>query len=148
MADWKTRLKDAINKPSPQQPTKAIEPSRRRIETFFDEIAIPAFTEIRDELAKYGRRVDINRSPHLITLVVWKDGREEFSYAIKGHAYHKMSFAFPEFPEFGSIDEPAIYKADILVDRNVRESTRDITELSKEDIIEDFIADYEKWKSW
>lgn len=142
---WQTRLKNILTQTRPHHPEKnedRIEETRREIARFFEETVMPAFYRLKEELKKYGRDVEIEKSPREASLIVYNNDAEEFSYAIRGHAYHNMTFAFPEFGEPSSANR--VYRAQVdLADTDTEEFSFD--EFTEENIIQDFLDHYSEW---
>jgi len=144
MTDWRKQLREILNRGSGHSPDASLSESRRRIREYFDEVVAPALEALKQELAKHGREAEITRTPTQATLSVYYDGDEEFSYAVQAHAYHRMSFAFPEFPRG---DEPRVYQVEITPHERPAERHR-MAELTRDDIIQDFLDEYGKWMGW
>ena len=145
MADWRERLKDLFARPGRPRPEAVpVAEGRRRIERFLDETVLPAFEELARELETHGRTAAVERHPHMAVLTVYRAGHEEFSYAVRGRAYHKLSFAFPEH---GDDDEPRLLKAEIV--QSAGTGTADALEhFTREGIIRDFLHEYSRWMGW
>lgn len=144
MADWRLRLKEMLSRTARPQRGLGVEEARRAIEEFIENTVLPAFEELRVELESLGREVDIERGQHHAGLTVLREGKEEFSFAVRGRAYHKLSFAFPEM---GKDNEPRICKAEVVLSGG-RTHGHEVHTYSKEAIIQEFLDEYGKWMGW
>ncbi|MCC5829350.1 MAG: BCCT family transporter [Phycisphaeraceae bacterium] len=128
----------------PPAPAKRadVQDIRKTITAFIDETVVPAFREIEKELTKHKRTARIEKRPYQVSITVFKDGEEEFSYAVRGRAFHKLSFAFPEF---GPDDEPRILKAEVVVPSGTQGGYQ-LTEFTRQGIIDDFLNEYAQWR--
>ena len=145
--DWQNRLKNLLAKrqdpPERERDREGhLDESRREIARFFEETVLPAFYTLKAELKEYGREVEIEKSAREASLTVYKDGVEEFSYAIRGHAYHNMTFAFPEIGD--PSEAPRVYRAEVDLADTETEAF-DFDEFTQENIIQDFLDNYAKW---
>lgn len=147
MKNWRDRLTRIVSRGSGphEAPVDGVEDWRQELAAFFEDTVLPAFEELRAELATHGREVEVEKGPNHASIIVFKDGEEEFSYAIRGHGYHKMAFAFPTMQGMGggprvayaSVENPAEYAEE-----------RPVKRFTKERIIEDFLDDYARWRGW
>ncbi|TVQ51864.1 MAG: BCCT family transporter [Phycisphaerales bacterium] len=144
-ASWRDRLR-AILKQSESRGVAStqtdLERIRDQVNTLLDDTVIPAFKQIREELKSHGREVKIEKHPYQAVLTVLKGGKEEFSYAVRGRAYHKLSFAFPQFDDR---DESRILRAEVVLPSGPRPDYK-AQQFSQEGIIQDFLSEYAKWR--
>lgn len=144
MSDWRERMKHLFRSAAPRKPVVSMEEGRERIERFIDQTVVTAFEELATELRGHGREVTIDRQPFMAVLTVFHAGREEYSYAVRGRAYHRFNFAFPEL---GKEKEPRFLRAEVV--QSSGEGPHDELEhFTREGIIEDFLAEYSKWMGW
>lgn len=144
MSDWRDELSKIIRsrgEPGMDKRRRALEESRQEIANLMSEVVVPAFEELREELEAHDRECHLDAKRLQATLTVYKQGREEFSYAVRGHAYHKMSFAYPEI---GRDDEPRMARVEIVEKQGSRRSF-DPASFTKEGIIKDFLEGYARW---
>lgn len=145
MKDWRSQLNEILQRRTkPAAPPRDVEAARRQLEQFIDETVMPAFEELKSELEKNEREVKIERRRYHATITVFRNGKEEFSYAIRGRAYHKMALAFPELSRQR---EPTIARAEVVL-RSGAHHDREITKFTKEQVIADFLDAYAKWMGW
>ncbi|AEH61046.1 hypothetical protein Mzhil_1191 [Methanosalsum zhilinae DSM 4017] len=156
MSWWKEQLKSIIQESSESNNYKHPENLNVKFAQFklrkvFRDIIIPALDELKGEIEKYGRRVVIEvddtglNSATIIVYACSEEDRhkeiEEFYFQIKGRAYQKAGFAFPEHAEEG---KPRITKVEILL-RSGTLAEYDVEEVDKDNIIEVFVEEYSKW---
>lgn len=142
-ADWKSKLSRILG--SDPRPRKATpEEARAHVKRFIDETVIPAFRILAAELEAQGRKTRIERTKHQAVITVLRDGKEEFTYAVRGRVFHKMTFAYPMV---GAADEePRMAQLEISNPEGTHDV--DLGEISQQSIIDDFIEDYAKWVGW
>ncbi len=149
MSDWKTRLKDAIEGNVESIPSDIhIKLSRMQMKNYFNGVVIPAFAELKEELEKYGRIISVTVDENLpdailIVFIQKTEGRqeEEFFFEVRGRSYQKEQLAFPVHTEE---ERPRRNKVEILL-RSGSLKEYELEDLPKEQIIDDFLAEYSKW---
>lgn len=144
---WRDRLRRIVTDSEYEMPDKDrqrvdVKDIRQTVAGFMEETVIPAFRDIERELKKLGRTVTIEKRPYQTSLTVFHNGQEEFSYAVRGRAFHKLSFAFPEF---GGGDEPRILKAEVVLPSGPQSGFK-MTEFTRQGIIDDFLGEYAHWR--
>lgn len=72
-------------------------------------------------------------------------GEEEFSYAIRGRAFSETSMVWPRLKS--AHGERAFAEALILV-QDTADKTRRAEKLTRDEILEDFLAQYARWTGW
>lgn len=144
LEEWKARLHEVMyQKQVGGQPTED-DQSHRVIAGFIDETVLPAFWDIKTALEEHGRSIEVQRSPLQATLIVYKDDEEEFSYCVRGRAYHAMTSAFPQItPD----EAPTSYKVEVLLYTG-KQVELNLKDLTRERILEDFLKGYDKWAGW
>jgi choline/glycine/proline betaine transport protein len=142
--DWRKELKHLYEVMEKEVTTSPAIEAQESIKAFFDEKVLPAFKEIKKEVEKYGRTAKIEHLPFQAELTILKDGEEEYSYSIIGHAYQKPRFAFPEMEMKAT---PRVLRAEISR-AGGKPSSYAIREFTREGIIQDFIQEYSKWMNW
>jgi choline/glycine/proline betaine transport protein len=139
MDDWKEALASLFKNLEEQrrEDTAAIERNRREAYQFFSSTVLPAFAELRAEIERYARIVKVESSPEGASVSVHKDGVREIQYDIKARVSPRK------------IDVLTIVdgKEGVLKGSEDRSS---IAQISKEEIIEDFLEQYEPrvWRLW
>ncbi len=144
--DWRRRLRQVVagGKPvSRKKPDAPTEDARRSIRDFIANTVLPALEGLREELSRHGRKAEIDREKSRVTLTVFHEDEEEFSYTIRGHAYRKMSSAFPEVGK----DFPPVCLVEVIVG-NATQKEDLMDKFTRDTIVADFLAEYEKWKGW
>lgn len=145
MSDWRSRMKEMLGRARPGgERGLSVQEARRTVSEFIDSTVLPAFEELKQELEQHGREVVIDRGPHEAGLTVFNQGKEEFSFAVRGRVYHRLSFAFPEV---GSDKEPRVTRAEVVLSGG-RMHGHQVQRYSKEAIIQEFLDEYAKWMGW
>lgn len=142
--DWREELREVMeSQPArvPEFQREQIDVARTEVEQFIIETVVPAYEELEAELRNYGRDVEIDKRKYQASIHVFKGGKEEFSYGIRGHVYHTMSFAFPEF---GGKNEPRITKAEIMPKHGGKREY-ELAKFTRDGIIRDFLEEYSDW---
>jgi len=145
MSNWREELKQVIETQMttpPEMSQASVEKARREISRFISRTALPAFEALKEELETYGRSCEIDRRDYQASITVYHEDEEEYSYVVRGRAYHRMFFAFPEFGDPGK--DSRIGRAEITLNRE-GQSGKDVSEITMESIIRDFISEYARW---
>lgn len=142
MSDWKKELKELLESTSEDRKVRPEGPTRVR--GFISDVVVPAFEEIAEELQDYGRDVEVEYGSRTASIRVVKDGREEFFYQVKIKAYRKLRFTFPVVPLRDA--EGKTYRAEIHL--RDRELLHDVTNATKEEMIEYFLRYYARHLTW
>lgn len=142
MKSWRDKLSAIVKGPSgPQSNLADLDQARSEVEQFLRETVVPAFEDIRGQLRELGRDARIELQPMVVVLRVLRDGQEEFTYAVRGSAYHRMSFAYPVI---GEDDNIQVARAEILHPSGVSDEFR-LKEFSHQGLIDDFVDAYAHW---
>lgn len=145
MANWRQELRQVIEKEAaspPQRSHASVEKARREITRFINRTAMPALEALKEELEKYDRRGRIEREQYQVSLTVYHQEQEEFSYIVRGRAYHRMFFAFPEFGDPSR--DTRIGRAEVTLGRDSNKGQA-VETINGEAIIRDFIEEYARW---
>ena len=142
--DWRSRLHQIIGKKKLPATNGELAEARQNIRDFIDHTVTPALNEIKGELTKQGREVEVYDHDTSATLIVRRDGDEEFRYAIRGRALRRAAVAFPELDQ---PDTPRILRAEVVLRGGVA-GEYDLEEFTHHGIIEDFLYEYAKWMGW
>lgn len=126
----------------PQRSHASVEKARREITNFINRTAKPALEALKEELETYDRRCSIERQQYQISLTVYHGEQEEFSYIVRGRAYHRMFFAFPEFGDPSR--DTHIGRAEVTLGRDSYKG-KAVETITGETIIRDFIEEYARW---
>ncbi|MCP3965370.1 MAG: BCCT family transporter [Lentisphaerae bacterium] len=147
--DWKKRLTRLKSKHYPEYFADQYEhtdddnlkKANQRLKAFINDVVKPAFIDIEKELVKYSRTVKISISEHQASVIVMKSDIEELYYGIRGKAYHKLGYTFPAFDPTDS--EVKCYAQVML--RSGGKKIHELKKFTKDNIIHDFLNEYEKW---
>ncbi len=144
MRKWQKRLKNILKQSETDSQMTPRDQLQEEIQSFLEETVLPAFKEIKEELSQYNRQVQINyNNENLeIDIIVYREGKEEFYYGIRCRFYQKMTFAFPLPAEEQS---KPLGRAEVVLRVGQVKKNLDMNKTSRDDIIEDFLGEYEKW---
>lgn len=106
---------------------------------FIPDVVLPAFNEIRSEMIKHGREVNIRDSETSVVIVVSWKGEEELSYRIRGRSFpdRVLPFAEVRFREKKGLRR-------ISVESMFRSGEPDYTmaDITREEVIQNFMEHY------
>ena len=98
MKDWKKILASFFEKQKKEKGEKEEKRSREklRVEEFYATIVNPAFEELKSELKKHGREVDVyTERRDFASIIVQFEGEEELDYSIEVMLYPGLAFPRP-----------------------------------------------------
>ncbi len=159
MSSWKQRINDIFRKGEEVSEDLTAQKmnirfAEQNMREFFRKVVIPTYHDLKKEVEKYGRSVVVDVDDtglYSASLTVYvpsgtdpEEQLEEFYFEIRGRAYQKAGFAFPEH---ANEDEPRIQKVEMVI-RNGTISEHDIKDLTPDDIIESFVDEYSKWMNY
>lgn len=146
MREWRSRIRQIVQgRERPPSGTDNVQEASSRITEFINNVVIPAFEDLKEEIDQLdGRTAEIRKTESLASITVFKDGAEEFSFAVRGRAYHKMTAGFPQITRD---DLPMDCKAEIVL-YSGNQGEYPIDGFTHENIIESFVREYEKWGPW
>ncbi len=145
MGNWREELRRVIEtemESPPKMSHATVEKARRAITRFINQTALPVFEALKEELEKYGRHCEIERRQYQVSITVFHEEKEEFSYVVRGRAFHRMFFAFPEFGDPGR--ESQIGRAEVVLNRD-SDHGQAVNTVTGEMIIQDFLKEYARW---
>jgi hypothetical protein len=145
MENWKKTLATILKKQTENRGDKDIKHSHEklRVEKFYSTIVNPALQELKSELERYGRDVDVyTERPDFASIIVNFEGEEELDYSIE-----VMISPVRVFPR------PVIHYTEWASSRRLRvegllrkgRQEYDISDISKEEIIEHFLDEYKNY---
>lgn len=144
-SEWRYELKELLNDVERFKEKKNRgEEGKIRIKKYINDVVVPAFEEIAEELQNYNRDVDLDVEKSGATLKVFYDGEMEFYYAIKARIYKKRDFAFPMIPLSDSKGQ--IHRAEVFLKDGPTET--DVTDMTREQIINNFLYEYRRHLRW
>ena len=145
---WRDRLGHIVGRAPVRGPDEkdfaTLRDSREKGAAFIDQAVVPAFREIRRELQKHGREVAIEKLRFQAGLIVTREGKEEFRYAVRVRVFRR---AVATFPELERPDTPRVLRGEIILRGGVHRDY-DLSDFSRQGIIEDFLHEYAKWMGW
>jgi hypothetical protein len=95
--DWKTELRETIQKARQHKSRYDNKDSARDSEKFITERVICVFKELKEELEGNGRKVTLTQSRHRASIEVWNHGKAEFGLQIRcrhGVAYPVRQYSY------------------------------------------------------
>jgi len=145
MKNWKKNLAGFFEKQKESKREKEIKHSHEkvRVEEFYSKIVNPAFEELRSELKRHGRDVEVyTERKDFASIIVNFEGAEELDYSIE-----VMISPVHVFPR------PVIHYTEWASSRRLRvegllrkgRQDYDISDIKKEEIIEHFLNEYKNY---
>ncbi len=145
--DWRSRLGSILGRRDQRQsapPDPRFDTARGVVAGFIETVVLPAFSDLAVELRQHGREALIDHQRYYAVLIVRYRGEEEFRYAIRGRVYHALSFSMAQLTRPRQSDRPT---AEILPRGGIARPFA-IASLDRQALIDDFLAEYAKWKGW
>lgn len=145
--NWKKILANFFEKQKEEKEEKEEKHSHEklRIEKFYSTIVNPAFEELRSELKKHGREVDVyTERRDFASIIVQFEGEEEFDYSIEVMLYPGLAFPRPviHYTEWASSRRLRI---EGLLRTGIQDY--DISDIKIDEIIEHFLNEYKNFSS-
>ena len=139
MSDWKSDMKGFFQEKQKkaQVDEDKLKETKSEVATFFSEVVIPAFEEIKTELEKYQRESNVFGGIDSASIVISCKGYTEFTYSIK--VYPATLFPYSEI-HFRNPSEAKTYRAEGILRTGSQDYT--IAQITKEEIIKHFLSDY------
>lgn len=145
MENWKKILADTLKKQKEDRREKEIKHSHEklRVEKFYSTVVTPAFNELKSELKKYGREVEVyTERKDFASIIVSFEAEEELDYSIEVMISPVHVFPRPviHYTEWASSRR-------LRVEGLLRKGTQnyDISDITKEEIIEHFLNEYKNY---
>lgn len=147
MEDWKNDLGDMFKniEEKGRKDEENVKKREAEAEKFFTSIVIPAFEELKNELEKHGREVSTPTGYKSVysqvgaIMSVKFEGVEEYVYGIGVKISPRCAFPYSE-RWFTSKEDGKKYKGEGVIRSGVQDY--DVSDISKEDIIRDFLSGY------
>ena len=147
MKDWKIILAGFFEKQKEkegaQEEKRSLE--KLRVEKFYSTIVKPAFEELKSELKKHGRAVEVyTERRDFASIIVQFKGDEELDYSIEVMLYPNLAFPRPviHYTEWASSRR---LRAEGFLRKGIQDY--DISAFTKEEIIEHFLNEYKNLSS-
>ncbi len=145
MENWKKILANTLKKQKEGRREKEIKHSHEklRVEKFYSTVVTPAFNELKSELKKYGREVEVyTERKDFASIIVSFEAEEELDYSIEVMISPVHVFPRPviHYTEWASSRR-------LRVEGLLRKGTQnyDISDITKEEIIEHFLNEYKNY---
>jgi len=147
MKDWKKMLASFFEKQKEEKEKKEKKHSHEklRVEEFYSTIVNPAFEELKSELKKHGREVDVfTERRDFASIIVQFEGEEELDYSIEVMLYPGLAFPRPviHYTEWASSRR---LRVEGLLRTGIQDY--DISDITKDEIIEHFLNEYRNLSS-
>ena len=147
MKNWKKILASFFEEKEEEKGKKEKKQSHEklRVEKFYSTIVNPAFEELKSELKKYGREVDVyTERTDFASIILQFEGDEELDYSIEVMLYPGLAFPRPviHYTEWASsrrLRVEGIFRIGI--------QNYDISDITKDEIIEHFLNEYKNLSS-
>jgi len=147
MENWKKILANFFDKQKEEKGEKEVKRSQEklRVEKFYSTIVNPAFEELKSELKKHGREVEVyTERRDFASIIVQFEGEEELDYSIEVMLYPNLAFPRPviHFTEWASSRR---LRVEGLLRRGIQDY--DISDITKDEIIKHFLNEYKNLSS-
>ncbi len=116
-----------------------------RVEKFYSTIVNPAFEELKSELKKHGREVEVyTERRDFASIIVQFEGEEELDYSIEVMLFPGLAFPRPvvHYTEWASSRR---LRVEGLLRKGIQDY--DISDITKDEIIEHFLNEYKNLSS-
>jgi hypothetical protein len=145
LENWKNILAGYFIKQKEERGEKAekLSQNKLRVEKFYSTVVYPAFEELKSELRKYGREVDVyTERKDYASIIVHFEGEEEFDYSIEmmispGRVYPRPVIHYTEWASSRRLRTEGSLRIGI--------QDYDISNIKKEEIIEHFLSEYKNY---
>lgn len=140
MSDWKTDLDDFIRNKERQEKVdeNKLKEIDSKVKEFYSTIVTPAFEELKKELEKHQREVQISAGHNLASIIVKYEGELELDYSIKVTVSPKG--AHPSQQTHFRDKSGRTHRAEGYPRSGNQDYT--IYNITKDDIIKNFISEY------
>jgi hypothetical protein len=145
--NWKKKLANFFKEQEEEKEEKEEKHSHEklRVENFYLSIVNPAFEELKSELKKHGRTVEVyTERRDFASIIVQFEGEEELDYSIEVMLYPGLAFPRPvvHFTEWASSRR---LRVEGLFRTGIQDY--DISDITKDEIIEHFLNEYRNLSS-
>jgi hypothetical protein len=145
--NWKKNLASFFKKQKEEKEEKEEKHSheKSRVEKFYSTIVNPAFEELKSELKKHGRAVEVyTERRDFASIIVQFEGDEELDYSIEVMLYPGLAFPRPviHYTEWASSRR---LRVEGLLRKGIQDY--DISDITIDEIIEHFLNEYKNLSS-
>jgi hypothetical protein len=141
VTDWHGELESFFQEKEQKQKdvVQKLANTHGEVSTFFDNVVVPAFEELKSELEKYGREVKIILMNESAFISISHKGDTEFDYTLAVRIGTRGTFPYPE-TRFWNRRDGKTY----LAQGRLRDGSQDYTieSITKQEIIRHFLAEY------
>lgn len=147
MKNWKKFLANFFEKQKEEKEEKEEKHSHEklRVEKFYSTIVNSAFEQLKSELKKHGREVNVyTERRDFASIIVQFEGEEELDYSIEVILYPGLAFPRPvvHYTEWASSRR---LRVEGLLRKGIQDY--DISDITKDEIIEHFLNEYKNLTS-
>ena len=147
MKDWQKKLASFFEEQKEETGEKEKRRSQEklRVEEFYSTIVNPAFEELKSELKKHGREVEVyTERRDFASIIVQFEGEEELDYSIEVMLYPGLAFPRPviHYTEWASSRR---LRVEGLLRTGIQDY--DISDITIDEIIEHFLNEYRNLSS-
>ena len=137
MSDWKQDLADIFKKQEEQtQKQEQIQSQQQdEVKTFIEFTVQPAFTNLKIELQKHGRTVDLSLSGSEPSITIKNENTEELKFAIGFHGNRP-------YPITWTREGRKTYKGEGSFQSSVQKHT--VADISEDEIIQHVLEEYKR----
>ncbi len=144
--EWRHRLETLLARPGSRGGTpSSLQRARTEAQTFLERTVLPAFRDLRRELERHGRRVQIERHGSQAFLIVRRQEAEEFRYGIRTRLLQRQATAFPEFQHHP--EPPRVVHGEVILRGGVQQDYP-LDRFTRQNIIDHFLDEYARWAGW
>ena len=145
--NWKKKLANFFEKQKEEKEGKEEKHSheKSRVEKFYSTIVKPAFEELKSELKKHGRAVEVyTERRDFASIIVQFESEEELDYSIEVMLYPGLAFPRPviHYTEWASSRR---LRVEGLLRTGIQDY--DISDITIDEIIEHFLNEYKNLSS-
>lgn len=146
MADWRSELAGLYKAKQEKQTVEKdqLAETRKAAAEWFKTVAAPAYAELKEELVKHGRHVDVTSGDEYASITVKHDGLLELGHSLEavlspGRAFIKLKGRQTDTRE----------GKQFAWEGQIRSSSQDcvIEKLTKDHLIDKFMEEYKRMQS-
>lgn len=135
MTDWRSNLGQVMRRTEEKKQEK----EATQMAHFVQEVLVPAFSELRQELEQHDREVTLRHADSSATIIVRYRGEEEITYRVQGRIFPSgvLPFADVRYRErkgLRLISTESMFRSG--------KPTYTVVDVSKQEVIDNFLKHY------